>query len=225
MSFIRTEDKKKHHARKLPDGSFEFDGKKEEVGGGGGGSVVTWTSSTVSTPRKKIGAISIDGVSTDVYAPNPSIPKNKIEVVDTHSASGLDYDDRETAPDEYITIGKGVSRIEVDIIATSATICIENDSMDESYEMENPGSDYPVHYKITLLKDSNFTFKILASEKIYYENNELYPIEFGQTIDLGLTTTKGSLSIRVMNGYGTYYISYVSYLDDTATVSTTDLGD
>lgn len=77
MSFIRTEDKKKHHARKLPDGSFEFDGKKEEVGGGGG-SVVTWTSATVSTPRKQIGAINIDGVETKVYAPNPSMPQTGI---------------------------------------------------------------------------------------------------------------------------------------------------
>lgn len=225
MSFIRTEDKKKHHARKLPDGSFEFDGKKEEVGGGSSGSVVTWTSSTVSIPRKQIGAINIDGVETAVYAPNPSIPKNYIDFVDTHSGTGLDYDDRESSSDEYVTISKGVSRIEVDIIATSATICIENDSMDESYEMENPGSDYPVHYKITLLKDSNFTFKILASEKIYYENNEIYPIEFGQTIDLGLTSAKGGLSIRIMNGYGTYDISYVAYIDKAATVATTDLGD
>lgn len=234
MSFIRTEDKKKHHARKLPDGSFEFDGKKEEVGGGGGGSTVTWTSSTVSTPRKKIGAISIDGVSTDVYAPNPSIPK---QILTQCYNDNLHSDNINFYPIlDGSVLRRDFTKCEIEFVfpnlASSNGVNVELYDEDDGNRifLAFPQSDAWV-VKYTLLKnDDNYTIYgqtlsdvvgtlvLDEDENICIKNIDL---------DQGTTTSTKAphLYFKVVADEETNFVMNVAVYKEARTPVTTDLGD
>lgn len=241
MSFIRTEDKKKHHARKLPDGSFEFDGKKEEVGGGSTGSVVTWTSSTVSTPRKQIGAINIDGVETKVYAPNPSIPRQTPVIYCTKVYDFSDSSHWDTRIN-FGTLVHGMltkddfCKSEVILVCPDGiNISIVKDDADNtlaSYTMTEPGI-----LKLTLLKnkvDDYYTLYAEALKEDGFGAGLLVDEISGNLIisDLDIDTVVGSKTYPEVNfvswGSETERIHYLynltEYYDvnDVSTASTSE---
>lgn len=243
MSFIRTEDKKKHHARKLPDGSFEFDGKKEEVGGGSSGSVVTWTNSTVSTPRKQIGTINIDGVETKVYAPNPSIPKYTPVIQINTVMDFIDSSHWDVRP----TLGWLTSGLEKEKFCKSEVTIVCQDLMNINIvtdDVDNPLASYimsdPGIMKLTLLKNKLDNYYTLYAEAILengFGGGLLTDEVSGNIIisDLDIDKTYGPKTIPEASfvSWGNedervhYLYNFVEYYDinESSTAATADTGD